>query len=171
MESRPPQEPPRRPSASGRKPNGSGGSPTPPWIWVFLIAVVGLITYVLSGKNETTVNVSPWFMEQVHDDNIEYLMIEDLTLHGRLRRETTFAQPEPLPPIKDVKRFTATVLTENQLDEIRKELESPVSKDPAPGSRRRRNPSGSKEWPVRGRPGLSGSRSWSRRSGSSSWST
>jgi hypothetical protein len=38
MESRPPQEPSRRPS------------PTPPWIWVFLIAVVGLITYVLSGK-------------------------------------------------------------------------------------------------------------------------
>ena len=72
MESRPPQEPSRRPSTNGRKPNGTGGSPTPPWIWVFLIAVVGLITYVLSGKNETTVNYSPWFMEQVQADNIEY---------------------------------------------------------------------------------------------------
>ena len=126
MESRPPQEPPRRPSASGRKPNGTGGSPTPPWIWVFLIAVVGLITYVLSGKNETPVNVSPWLMEQVHNDNIEYLMTEGLVLHGRLRKETTFNQPEPLPVIKDVKRFTVTLLTENQLDEIRKELENPL---------------------------------------------
>jgi hypothetical protein len=43
MESRPPQ-----------KPGGTGGSPTPPWIWVFLIAVAGLITYALSGKNETS---------------------------------------------------------------------------------------------------------------------
>ena len=40
MESRPPQEPTRRPSTNGRKPNGTAGSPTPPWIWFFLIAVV-----------------------------------------------------------------------------------------------------------------------------------
>ena len=72
MESRPPQESPRRPTTNGRKPNGVGGSPTPPWIWVFLIAVVALITYVLSGKNETSVNYSPWFLEQVDNDNIEH---------------------------------------------------------------------------------------------------
>jgi len=123
MESRPPQEPPRRPTVNGRKPNGSGGSPTPPWIWLFLIAVVGLIAFVLSGKNETTVNVSPWLMEQVHKDNIEYLMTEGLVLHGRLREPTTYDPPAPATPIKDVFKFTATVLTENQLDEIRKELE------------------------------------------------
>ena len=128
MESRPPQEPPRRPSASGRKPNGPGGSPTPPWIWVFLIAVVGLITYVLSGRDETQVNVSPWLMEQVHADNVEYLMTEGLLLHGRLRNPATYAPPEPRPAIKDVKRFTCTVLTENQLDEIRRILEDRTGK-------------------------------------------
>ena len=39
MENRPPQqETPRRPPTnSGRKTNGSGGSPTPPWLWLLLL--------------------------------------------------------------------------------------------------------------------------------------
>ena len=122
MESRPPQEPPRRPTTNGRKPNGAGGSPTPPWIWVFLIAVVALITYVLSGKNETTVNFSPWFMEQVQNDNIEYLGTEGLTIHGRLRRETPYNPPQPSPPIKDVKKFTTSALTEDQITDVSRRL-------------------------------------------------
>ena len=122
MESRPPQEPTRRPPTNGRKPNGAGGSPTPPWIWVFLIAVVALITYVLSGKNETTVNFSPWFMEQVTKDNIEYLGTEGLTIHGRLRAETLYNPPAPSPPIKDVKKFTTSANTEDQLTEVVKHL-------------------------------------------------
>ena len=129
MESRPPQEPTRRPSTNGRKPNGTGGSPTPPWIWVFLIAVVGLITWVLSGNKETTVNVSPWLMEQVHNDNIENLTTEGLVLHGKLRKETSYTQLPPAQPIKDVSKFTCTLLTEMQLDEVRKELENPRDKD------------------------------------------
>jgi cell division protease FtsH len=132
MESRPPQEPTRRPSTNGRKPNGTGGSPTPPWIWVFLIAVVGLITYVLSGKNETTVNVSPWLMEQVHNDNIEYLTTEGLVLHGKLRRETPYNPPAPAQAIKDVTKFTCTLLTEMQLDDIRKVLENRGEKKAEP---------------------------------------
>ena len=122
MESRPPQEPTRRPTTNGRKPNGAGGSPTPPWIWVFLIAVVALITYVLSGKNETTVNFSPWFIEQVKADNVEYIGTEGLTIHGRLRHETLYNPPAPSPPIKDVKKFTTSALTEDQLTEVSKIL-------------------------------------------------
>ncbi len=130
MESRPPQEPPRRPSTNGRKPNGTGGSPTPPWIWVFLIAVVGLITYVLSGKNETTVNFSPWLMEQVRNDNIEYLMTDGLVLHGRLRQETTYDQAKPgTPPIKDVKQFTTTFLSKDQVKPIIDRLVDPFETD------------------------------------------
>src|ERR1700735_694335 len=105
MESRPPLESPRRPSTNGRKPNGTGGSPTPPWIWVFLIAVVGLITYVLTGKNETSVNYSPWFMEQVHNDNIESLATEGLVIHGKLRKETPYTSPEPGAAPQKVNRF------------------------------------------------------------------
>ncbi len=127
MESRPPQEPTRRPSTNGRKPNGAGGSPTPPWIWVFLIAVVGLITYLLSGKNETTVNFSPWFMEQVHADNIEYLATEGLVIHGKLRKETQYNPPEPEQP-KKVTRFITTFLSEDQIKPVVDELTNRVGK-------------------------------------------
>src|SRR4051795_11032033 len=122
MESRPPQEPPRRPLANGRKPNGVGGSPTPPWIWVFLIAVVGLITYVLSGKNETTVLLSPWFMEQVHNDNIEHLVTEGLTVHGKLRKEVPYHPPAPLAPIPAVSKFTTNFNAEAQIKPVIDEL-------------------------------------------------
>ena len=64
MESRPPQESPRRP-AGGRKPNGSGGSPTPPWLWLLLIAGFGLIFWQFKPKNEVQVSYSPWFLDQV----------------------------------------------------------------------------------------------------------
>ena len=127
MESRPPQEPSRRPSTNGRKPNGAGGSPTPPWIWVFLIAVVGLITYLLSGKNETTVNFSPWFMEQVHADNIEYLGTEGLVIHGKLRKETQYNPPEPAQPTK-VTRFLTTFLSEEQIKPVLDELTNRAGK-------------------------------------------
>src|SRR4051794_21229774 len=105
MESRPPQEPSRRPSTPGRKSGVTGGSPTPPWIWVFLIAVVALVTYVLSGKNETSVNFSPWFMEQVRADNVESLVTEGLLVHGKLRKPVPYAPPAPLPPIPEVLKF------------------------------------------------------------------
>ena len=124
MESRPPQEPSRRPSVNGRKPGVSGGSPTPPWIWVFLIAVVGLITYVLSGKNEHSVNYSPWFMEQVRNDNIEYLLTENLLIHGRLRAPTPYNPPAPQPPIKDVVKFTTSFFSEDQIKPVVDELMS-----------------------------------------------
>ena len=40
MENRPPQpETPRRPPNSGRKTNGSGGSPTPPWLWLLVMGL------------------------------------------------------------------------------------------------------------------------------------
>jgi cell division protease FtsH len=99
---------------NGRKPNGTAGTPTPPWIWVFLIAVVGLITYALSGKNETSVSYFPWFLEQVEKDNIEYLATEGLVAHGKLRAETPYNPPSPQPPVK-VLRFTTTFNAEGQI--------------------------------------------------------
>ncbi|WP_435007428.1 ATP-dependent zinc metalloprotease FtsH [Tundrisphaera lichenicola] len=129
MESRPPQEPTRRPSTGGRKPGGTGGSPTPPWIWIFLIAVVALITYVLSGKNETSVNFSPWFMEQVHSDNIEYLTTEGLLIHGKLFKEAAYAPPAPLPPIKNVSKFTTSFPSEEMIAPVIAELKSRQAHD------------------------------------------
>ena len=122
MESRPPQEPPRRPSPTARKPNGTGGSPTPPWIWVFLIAVVGLITYFLTGRNETTVSYSPWFLEQVEKDNIESLSTEGLIVHGKLRKKTTYPQTDTSLPNKEVEKFTTSFLSDHQIDPLLKHL-------------------------------------------------
>jgi len=122
MESRPPQEPPRRTTSAGRKPNGAGGSSTPPWIWVFLIAVVVVIAYLLTTKNETSVNLSPWFMEQVHNDNIEVLSNEGLVIHGVLRAETAYNPPAPALPIPKVKKFTAAFASEAQIAPVYAEL-------------------------------------------------
>jgi cell division protease FtsH len=121
MESRPPQEPSRRPPVNGRKPNGpgGGGSPTPPWIWAFLIGVVALIAYVLTNKTETTVNFSPWFMEQVKEDNIESLLFEGLTAHGKLRAPAPYHAPNQTStePVK-VEKFQTTFLSEGQITEV-----------------------------------------------------
>ena len=67
MENRPPQqETPRRPPTnSGRKPNGSGGSPTPPWLWLLLLGGFALIFWQFVPKTEVQVLYYPWFYEQV----------------------------------------------------------------------------------------------------------
>src|SRR4051812_27238164 len=132
MESRPPQEPSRRPSTNGRKPNGAGNSPTPPWIWVFLIAVVGLITWVLTGKNETSVNYSPWFIEQVKNDNIESLTTEGLVIHGKLRHETPYNPPDPGAAPQKVSRFTTSFASEDQIKPVIDELINRKNPDGTP---------------------------------------
>ena len=56
MENRPPQpETPRKPPTAGRKTNGSGGSPTPPWLWLIVIGLLALIFWHFVPKQETQV--------------------------------------------------------------------------------------------------------------------
>ena len=70
MENRPPQqETPRRPPTDERrKTNGSGGSPTPPWLWLLLIGGFALIFWQFVPKNETPVTYYPWFYDQVETE-------------------------------------------------------------------------------------------------------
>src|SRR3954447_26230313 len=89
MESRPPQDPPRR-SAGGRKPNGSGGSPTPPWLWLLLILGFGLIFYQFKPTSEVPVTYSPWFLDQVDKDNIKSLSITGNEARGELRAKQSY---------------------------------------------------------------------------------
>src|ERR1700743_1986173 len=121
MESRPPQEPPRRPGPpnNGRKPNGggSGTSPTPPWLWVFLIAVVALITWLIKPSNEVTVNYSPWFLEQVKADNVESIATQNTRVQGKLRKESEYETPGTQSKIK-VSKFVAYLPTEKALDDV-----------------------------------------------------
>src|ERR1017187_9815491 len=54
MENRPPQQdaPRRPPTNSARKTNGTGGSPTPPWLWLLLVGGFDLIVQKLIALNE-----------------------------------------------------------------------------------------------------------------------
>ena len=91
MDNRPPQQdPPRRPLASGRKPNGSAGSPTPPWLWLLLIGGFAIIFWQFIPKPETTVDYSPWFLDQVDQDNIKKVSIQANEIRGELRLEKPF---------------------------------------------------------------------------------
>src|SRR3954447_4869864 len=104
MESRPPQESPRRP-AGGRKPNGSSGSPTPPWLWLLLIAGFGLIFWQFAPKNEVPVSYDPWFLDQVESGNIKSLSIQGQDVHGELRKEQPYRPPSSAT-VMNVKRFS-----------------------------------------------------------------
>ena len=47
------------PPANGRKPNGAGGSPTPPWLWLFLIAGFGLIFWLIQAQERGLGQLQP----------------------------------------------------------------------------------------------------------------
>ena len=87
MENRPPQQdPPRRPSTTGRKSNGSGGSPTPPWLWLLLIGGFAIIFWQFMPKPETAVDYNPWFLDQVESDNIKKISIQANEVRGEVRQ-------------------------------------------------------------------------------------
>src|SRR5512135_3291800 len=120
MESRPPQESPRRP-AGGRKPNGSGGSPTPPWLWLLLIAGFGLIFWQFKPTNEVNVSYSPWFLDQVDSDNIKSLSIQGIEVRGELRKEQPY-KPPAAATVQQVKRFYTYFPSEKSIDLVQEKL-------------------------------------------------
>src|SRR3954454_8836434 len=144
MESRPPQESPRRPTG-GRKPNGSGGAPTPPWLWLLLIAGFGLIFWQFAPKNEVAVSYSPWFLDQVDEDNIKSLSLQGLEVRGELRRKVTYHPPTATAP-QQVSRFITyfpsepaidTVVNklrekEKEKEKLKQQVDEPVRIDPSP---------------------------------------
>ena len=114
MESRPPQESPRKP-AGGRKPNGNGGSPTPPWLWLLLLAAFGLIFWQFGPRNEVPVNYQPWFMEQAKKGNIKSLAIQAGEVHGELRQEKKYQPPGTTPAVSVNKRFYTNLPSEESV--------------------------------------------------------
>ncbi|MGE3818942.1 MAG: ATP-dependent zinc metalloprotease FtsH [Isosphaeraceae bacterium] len=138
MESRPPQEPTRRPTG-GRKPNGTGGSPTPPWLWLLLILGFGLIFWQFSPKNEVQVSYSPWFLDQVEAGNVASLSIEGMTGHGVLRNKQKYL-PANSQTLLNVEKFSVHFATEQSIDSVIEKLRKqsaeskaePVRIDPSP---------------------------------------
>ncbi len=121
MESRPPQESPRRP-AGGRKPNGAGGSPTPPWLWLLLIAAFALIFYQFAPKTETQVSYQPFFLDQVDSGNIKSLVVQGVEVHGELRKEDKYLAPKAKTPVK-VKFFFTYFPSDQSIDQVLKKLQ------------------------------------------------
>jgi cell division protease FtsH len=113
MESRPPQESPRRP-AGGRKANGSGGSPTPPWLWLLLIAGFTLIFYQFVPKTEIQVSYS-WFMDQAQKGNILNLSVQGNEVRGELRKTDEDYRPPGSTKGIPVKKFSTWFLSEQSI--------------------------------------------------------
>jgi cell division protease FtsH len=120
MESRPPQESPRRPAGT-RKPNGSGGSPTPPWLWLLLLTGFGLIFWQFAPKTEVTVSYSPWFLDQVDEDNVKALSLQGLEVRGELRKKVLYQPPAATGP-QQVSRFITYFPSEPAIDSVLKTI-------------------------------------------------
>jgi cell division protease FtsH len=133
MENRTPQqEPPRRPPSPGaRKTDGSGGSPTPPWLWLLLIGGFALIFWQFVPKTEISVLYFPWFIEQVESDNIKSISIQGPELRGELRKEQPFQNPST-QTTTPVKRFIVYVPAEVSIDTVVQKLIQ-LQRDPKTG--------------------------------------
>ncbi|MGC8643215.1 MAG: ATP-dependent zinc metalloprotease FtsH, partial [Isosphaeraceae bacterium] len=118
MENRPPQQdPPRRPTPSARKNNGTSGSPTPPWLWLLLIGGFAIIFWQFMPKPETTVDYNPWFLDQVDTDNIKKLSIQGTDVRGELRKDMPY-QGGSSPSSVMVHRFITYFPSENSIDPV-----------------------------------------------------
>jgi cell division protease FtsH len=127
MESRPPQEPPRRP-AGPRKANGSAASPTPPWLWLVLILGFGLIFWQFAPKSEVLVSYSPWFLDQVDHNNIKSLTIQGSEARGELRKKQDYLAPGATIA-QQVTKFYTYFPTEASIDQITAKIRAGAEKD------------------------------------------
>ncbi len=105
----------RRPPPS--KTNAFGRAPTPPWVWLLLIGVLGLVFWEFVPKNEVQVLYYPWFIEQVQSGNIKSLTIEGNELRGTLRREQQYRNP-PSSTTHLVRRFITHAPSEESIQPI-----------------------------------------------------
>src|SRR5262249_35312819 len=124
------QESPRR-TPGGRKPNGAGASPVPPWLWLLLIVGFALIFWQLSSKNETAVSYSPWFLDQVDEGNIKTISIQGGEARGELRRKASYTTTGAMPQL--ITRFTTYFPSEEAVQQVVTKLrERPLEKGEEP---------------------------------------
>ncbi len=115
MDSRPTPEPPRRPETP-RKFNGSSSAPTPPWLWLFIIAVVGLIIYSIQPrKGEVSYD---WFLDQVDDDNVATLTLMGTEVRGELREPTRYDVSGTRAEKEKIRTFTTSFPSEHQIEPV-----------------------------------------------------
>src|SRR4051794_39848465 len=122
MENRPPQQDtPRRPPPGTRRTNGSGGSPTPPWLWLLLIGGFAIIFWQFMPKPETPVDYNPWFLDQVDSDNIKKLSIQGSEVRGELRKDQPYQSSTSTSSVP-VRRFITYFPSEESIQPVIKQL-------------------------------------------------
>ncbi len=124
MESRPPQDPPKRPATNGRKASGSVGPPIPAYIWLILILLVGFVFYkVFPLSHETQVSYS-WFQAQAEKDNLEKVWIQGTEVKGELRIEDNYEPELPASAPVKVKKFISYFPSEESIQPLLEKLAS-----------------------------------------------
>ncbi|MEO6808748.1 MAG: ATP-dependent zinc metalloprotease FtsH [Isosphaeraceae bacterium] len=127
MESRPPQDPPRRPGGL-RKPNGPAGPPAPPWLWLLLFAGFILIAYQYPFfRSEVEVSYN-WFNDQVDADNVKSVWIQGLEIRGELRDAAQY-QAQKAPQSRAVEQFVTYFPSEFSIQPVIDNLRAPTRKD------------------------------------------
>jgi cell division protease FtsH len=117
MENRPPQqETPRRPPSPVRKTNGSGGPPTPPWLWLIVIGLLALIFWHFVPKNEQEVTYHPWFTKQLDKGNIKTITFQGTDIHGELIQDDNYSPPSGSTIL--VRKFYTTAPSEEMIKPI-----------------------------------------------------
>ncbi len=126
MQSKPPQDANKRPQPpGGRRPAGSATAPAPPWFWLFLIAVLGLIFLLFPYKSEVRVSYSPWFLEQVDADNIAGVSVRGLEVSGKLRNPDKSYKARDDASEQTVSQFVTNFPTEKELESTLAALKEP----------------------------------------------
>ena len=130
MENRPPQpETPPAP-AHRRKPNGSGGPPTPPWLWLIVIGLLALIFWHFVPKTEVEVPYHPWFTEQVDRHNIKSISIQGTEIRGELIQPKDYSPPSG--STVSVTRFYTYAPSEEMIKPIVDRLTKTAGQEAAP---------------------------------------
>jgi cell division protease FtsH len=117
MENRPPQqETPRRPPTPVRKTNGSGGPPTPPWLWLIVIGLLALIFWHFVPKPEQEVTFHPWFTKEVDTGNIKSITFQGTEIRGELVQDDNYSPPSGSTIL--VRKFYTSVPSEDMIKPI-----------------------------------------------------
>jgi cell division protease FtsH len=128
MENRAPQEPARKPEPP-RRANGSASAPTPPWVWVVIIAIIGLIIYMY--KPDKGVIPYSWFLDQIEANNIEWVHFQGTEIRGELRGPTKYVRNERDRPteVEEIRAFKTNFPSEFQIEPVVERLRSLKSSD------------------------------------------
>jgi cell division protease FtsH len=96
------------------------GAPTHPGLWLILIGLIALIFW-LTRNTEPVVDYSPWFLDQVDNDNIEVLQIVGADAKGKLRTSQRYQASDESKP-QEVKEFKTYFPSEQSIDPVVQKL-------------------------------------------------